>query len=295
MSDDRLVETVDPADAFGALADDTRVDVLRALWEADDQTAPFSDLREAVGMRDSGQFNYHLGKLTGQFVRKTDDGYELSHAGRHVVGSLLAGSYTMTGDIDPIPFDEPCRNCGQQRTFHYEDERVRVDCEGCDFYTLFEVPPGVFADHDPEEFIDVAERYLRQLIAQNRKHFCTYCEGHAPPKVLPAAETADDGADVPEELADHAMARNECQRCGMHMTMDLAAALFDRPEVVAFYHDHGIDVQEASFFQLHSGDTNEARIVAESPLRATVTYQVGGDSLTLTVDDDLDVRQVERA
>lgn len=68
-----------PADAFAALSDSNRVAILEALWEADGHEASFSDLRSAVGMRDSGQFNYHLGKLTDQFVRQTDDGtYALS-------------------------------------------------------------------------------------------------------------------------------------------------------------------------------------------------------------------------
>ncbi len=295
MSDERIVEVVDPADAFGALADDTRVDVLRALWETDDQSASFSELREAVGMRDSGQFNYHLDKLAGQFVRKTDGGYELTHAGRHVVGGLLAGAYTMTGDVDPIALDEPCQNCGGERTFRYENERVRVDCAGCDFYTLFEVPPGVFAGHDRDEFVGVAERYLRQLIAQNRKEFCTYCEGHAPPRVLPAAETVDDAAEEkPDGVRNYPMARNECERCGQHMTMDLGAALLTHPAVVTFYHDHGVDVRTSSLWRFPGADRDRSWIRQESPFRAGVRFDADDESLTLTVDEHLDVRNVDR-
>ncbi|MEF8884798.1 MAG: helix-turn-helix domain-containing protein, partial [Haloarculaceae archaeon] len=92
MDEPRPVETRDPDEAFAALADDTRVDILRALWSDEDQRATFSELREAVGMRDSGQFNYHLDKLVGRFVRKTDDGYELTLAGLYVNGAIEAGA-----------------------------------------------------------------------------------------------------------------------------------------------------------------------------------------------------------
>ncbi|WP_438267488.1 DUF7347 domain-containing protein [Haladaptatus halobius] len=53
----------------------------------------FSELRERVGIRDTGRFNYHLSKLRERFVRETDDGYDLGHAGERVI---LAAS-----DVDP--------------------------------------------------------------------------------------------------------------------------------------------------------------------------------------------------
>ena len=46
---------------------------LSAVAHPDDPRT-FSELREAVGMRDSGQFNYHLDKLLGTFVRVTEEG-----------------------------------------------------------------------------------------------------------------------------------------------------------------------------------------------------------------------------
>jgi hypothetical protein len=73
-------------EAFATLGNETRLSILLALWEAYEpfvatNAVAFSELRERVGMRDSGQFNYHLDKLRGHFVRKTDAGYELRRAG----------------------------------------------------------------------------------------------------------------------------------------------------------------------------------------------------------------------
>jgi DNA-binding transcriptional ArsR family regulator len=86
--------SVPSADAFALIGNETRLSILEALWEADEQPMRFSELNEAVGMRDSAQFNYHLSKLTDQYIRKTDDGYELRTAGAKVVRAILAGSFT---------------------------------------------------------------------------------------------------------------------------------------------------------------------------------------------------------
>ncbi len=42
-------------DAFQLLANETRLEILRALWAAPLWTATYSELKDAVGMRDSGR------------------------------------------------------------------------------------------------------------------------------------------------------------------------------------------------------------------------------------------------
>ncbi|PSQ23178.1 ArsR family transcriptional regulator, partial [Halobacteriales archaeon QS_8_65_32] len=71
MSNDN--RTMMAADALGVLASEHRIEILRVLAEADEPLA-FSDLRESVGMYDTGRFNYHLTELRGRFVRETGAG-----------------------------------------------------------------------------------------------------------------------------------------------------------------------------------------------------------------------------
>ncbi|ADJ16460.1 winged helix-turn-helix domain-containing protein [Halalkalicoccus jeotgali] len=78
---EQFVQQVEPEEAFAALADETRLGILQTLWKSDTQTMTFSELRRAVGIRDPGQFNYHLGKLVGQFVTKVDGKYRLTQGG----------------------------------------------------------------------------------------------------------------------------------------------------------------------------------------------------------------------
>jgi hypothetical protein len=84
----------DPDEVFSAVANETRFDILRAVWDltktdAGDASATFAAVRAEAGVQDSGQFNYHLQKLSPRFVRKTEEGYETTHAGSQLVGAVV--------------------------------------------------------------------------------------------------------------------------------------------------------------------------------------------------------------
>lgn len=293
-----MVEKADPETAFAALSDATRVDILRALWDADDDALTFSELRDAVGVRDSGQFNYHLDKLRGLFVAKTKEGYELTLAGKRVNGSIHGGVFDRNAGIEPIPLDRPCPACGGERTLRYEDETVRVECADCSLCADLDVPPGVFEGYDRSEIPALATRYFRTTIQQLRNGFCRYCEGRVEPTVVgidPGVAADDeraiaDPADAP--TGDFPLVRYECTRCGAGATVDLGIAVLDEPAVVAFYHDHGTDVQEA-WWELVAWGEERARISGRDPFRATVTYPAGDDRLTVVVDEACAVVSVE--
>ena len=293
MSETRPVETGEPEEAFAALSDETRVDILRALWNAEDREATFSELREAADVADSGQFNYHLDKLVGRFVQKTDDGYELTLAGLHVNGAIRAGAYTMEATIDPVEIDHPCPSCGGVRRFRYEDETARIDCADCAFTLSSPVPPGVFADYDRETAPTVASRYFRTIIGQVSDGFCWYC--HGPVELTIRSLAAASEVEIPEELADLPFAHFECERCAADITSDLGSALVDHPAVGGFYFDHDVDVRERPFHTFNALDPDRSEIRQRDPFRASVTFSVDSDSLTLVVDENGDVVDVERA
>lgn len=93
MSEDERV-----TDALEVLGNEIRMDIVRELAEADEPLS-FTELRERVGLRDSGQFNYHLTRLCSYFVRDTGDGYELGHAGTRLVATAgVAEASTGNGD-----------------------------------------------------------------------------------------------------------------------------------------------------------------------------------------------------
>lgn len=119
------------ADALDALANEHRIEILRVLADADEPLA-FSDLRESVGMYDTGRFNYHLTELCGQFVRETDGGYELGYRGERVVlaaagldsegATALAEQTNRDDDECPVCGEE---DCGRLIHIHLSGTEIR--------------------------------------------------------------------------------------------------------------------------------------------------------------------------
>lgn len=62
-----------PSEGFELLSHPTQMGIVRALFEAHresvtDRELGFSDLRERVAVEDSGNFSYHLDRITGMYV-----------------------------------------------------------------------------------------------------------------------------------------------------------------------------------------------------------------------------------
>lgn len=112
------MERLSPEEAFGLLGHEIRFGVLEALNDADG-TLQFSTLRDRVGVQDSGQFNHHLGDLTGRFVHETDDGYQLAPAGKQVVGAVLSGAFTKEMETGSVDTEAPCLVCDEGMEAHF--------------------------------------------------------------------------------------------------------------------------------------------------------------------------------
>lgn len=189
MANSHQVESLDPDEVFALLADQTRIAILQALWETDDREARFSTLRNSVRMRDAGQFNYHLSKLVGHFVEKRDDGYCLLPAGEYVIGAILSGGVTMTGDVDPMSLRDRCWSCDKPLWFEVIQNRVIVGCRECALESTFQAPPSVFGGHPVEEFPFIAQQYMNTLLDHLKREFCPRCLG----AVQATFETLGDG------------------------------------------------------------------------------------------------------
>ncbi|WP_256299112.1 ArsR/SmtB family transcription factor [Haloarchaeobius salinus] len=115
------------ADALDVLGHEHRIAILRALAEADGPLS-FSALHARVGMRDSGKFNYHLSRLCEYYVRETDEGYELGHAGERIISAADpgaagadGGTATTDGGMPGSAGVERCPVCGDcdcEKLFH---------------------------------------------------------------------------------------------------------------------------------------------------------------------------------
>lgn len=279
-------------DVFGRVADETRLDILRALWEARreaDRTErhglPFSTLRERVGVGDSGRFNYHLDQLVPEFVRSDDDGYTLTDAGARIIGAAVSGVYaTPETELDSFPVGA-CSNADCDGTIEaqYEDHRIRVQCDRCDRETVVIAPPIIAGAHDPEANPGVFADYALTVIQKTVRGFCHLCSG-------PIEATVP--REQIEEADDHVSVIHECQACGSVSYTSAASMLVDDPEVVSVFHEADIDFRDAFLWQATRGfDWEET--VRTDPFRIEVRFELDGDALVVTMDDDLEVLEYE--
>ena len=275
--DGAIVEQISADAAFELLGNETRLSILRALFDAEGALA-FSALNDAVGTTDSGRFNYHLDKLRQVFVRKTDDGYELTAEGRDVVGSILAGPYTKTVDADPVAVGADCSTCGGALAGYFDDGLVRVACEDCERRVIsLPVPPGAFEAYPREEWPVVAERWTRREVETMQRGFCPVCHGPSTTRVVTEPERLHDAFDVG--------VRYGCERCGEELASNVEASVVPHPSVVAFYHERGVDVTTTPVWELDWAVRPVAEVAATDPLRVTVPVECDGDRLVLTLDE----------
>lgn len=281
MSTQRL----SPAEAFEILGDDVRLDVLRALGDADGPLS-FSELRDRTGVRDSGRFNYHLDRLRDHFVREGDGGYELRYHGRRVVEAVLAGTFTDTAEIGPFQVDGSCYECDGALEGVYEDERVVITCSACDERIIsVSFPPSALHGRDPGELMAAYERWSRSEVALAVEGICPVCAGR----------TERAFVDAGDHLPFDRLPNFPCTACSHQAITSFAAIALRSTAVETFYADNGVDVDDRPYWDVEPVVTGEYTTVESwEPLRVEVEFPAGDERLRVTLDDDLDIVETWR-
>lgn len=297
-----------PDDAFAILGNEMRIQVLQALGETDDPLS-FTKLRNRIGVRQGGQFNYHLDKLVGHFVVKLDEGYALSHSGRRVVEAVLSGMVTESPRMDRTEIDWPCERCGGSVEVTYEQERVERYCTECagtyghstrpdqtaeyGYLGAFSLPPAGVQGRSPLEIQQAAAiwGYLEVLTAVSG--VCPNCSA----RVEYSLDVCTDH-DATDDLCTRCENRYavwldlHCTNCIYTLRSSVGALLVVTPELLEFLAGHGL----TPFAPLHRypevvwAPTEE--VLSHEPFGARFTFDVDGASCLITVDDTLSVIDV---
>jgi hypothetical protein len=271
-------DLTDSAEAFEILAEPVRVRLLRALWlEGRQGTVSFSRLRDAADIGDSGRFNYHLQRLTGTFIEKTDDGYQLTPAGVAVVDAVFAGMFAPPEGVEETPISSRCPTCETRLSFAYEGGYATIRCVDCEMdLTTFLFPPrGVASRESVEDVAEAFGAHSRSILDRTISGVCPYCTGRI------AADSLADRDRVPEGKVSFSFT---CSDCRGRVTVSAAALASFHPAVISFLHERGVDTRSPLWNQAWYHEARAA-VVGEDPPSVTVTIPAEGDELELTIDE----------
>ncbi|WP_415378791.1 hypothetical protein [Halosimplex sp. TS25] len=285
------------AEAFGALADPTRVTILRefaaAMRERDHDSPgivpelPFSEIYERVDVDSTSQLSYHLERLDGTYLRSTDDGWQFTTAGDAVVRLYLSDAYADDAAFDPVPVDEPCPYCGA------ESLRVAVEglvlyreCDDCGERTgTMPVTPAQVHGRDAQSLLASAEARMVTYFWRFREGVCPECGSAADCWVRDVSA---------EPIPGESIGVAECEQCWRGLNGPLPIWLATHPATVAFHWDHGVDALSLSVGDLldrrERGDWQTDRVGDEY----AVTYRLDDERLRLRADEELSVLRTER-
>lgn len=284
----------DIEEVFELVANETRIDILRTLWNAQtagDEHVSFSDLRERTGVRDGGRFNYHLGKLVPEFVRKRDEEYALTHAGEQLIGDAVSGTYTAADEttLSPTVVDdcfEP--GCDGNTRVRYRGGKAVFDCDSCDRTADTVAAPPVLLDPErPQSPPEAASQFSLLTAERINRGFCHLCSGPVEAsiaRVHPEYEPVLDG--VVDVI-------HECRTCGGERRSGARTTLIGHPAVVSLLHDAGIDYRSTPVWEQTWLTEATERVVSEDPIRVRVATTIDGDDYTFRLDGSLDVLEWE--
>lgn len=244
ISTDSVTATEPAADAFAALSDPLRVDIIQALAShhranSETPTAQFSTLRKAVGDIDSGRFRYHLNQLRDVFVEKEDNGYRLTYAGQQIVTALIAGTYTDRTALSTVELDSQCGVCGSTACAHYEDGILSVSCKNDHPLFVWSLPPNTASNSDLKSLVSLATTLAYHSYELVTEGTCSECYS----SVERSIRSVDEAAGQQYRFTA------TCGSCGAHWDVPVGFALLGQPQIEALYHRLGRPIRDGYWWE----------------------------------------------
>jgi DNA-binding transcriptional ArsR family regulator len=297
--------TLSPDDAFEVLGNETRMEILRALGDADGPLS-FSELHDRVGTRDSGGFNYHLERLTGHFVRKTEEGYVFRRAGRRVIEAVLSGALTDDPTLERTHPEESCWRCGAPIEINWYAGSVEMYCTECagryerryddgghgetageGYLGRLPLPPAGLKNRTPPEILRAAWTWGNLEILSMSRGVCPRCSATVE-ETIHVCETHDAGDGLCDSCGGRYAAGISfaCTNCIFEAGAGFVIALVSDTALLSFLTAHGLNpVSPGSIRRINEVHANyDEEILSTDPLEARFTFHIDEDSLTLTVE-----------
>lgn len=311
--DTRSDGVMSPDDTFAVLGNETRMGILQELGDTDGPLS-FSDLRSRVGVDDPGRFNYHLNRLTGHFIRQTDEGYLLREPGSIIVQAVLSGVVTRYPIIEPTAVDIPCPYCGSDvelsrrgwvivhctecmGTYSGSDSDVlALDRHPYGTIATYPLPPAGLDERTTEGILRASMHRMHHELLAMAEGICPLCSGVVE-RELRVCEDHGDGEDVCSRCKRrHALhVDHYCTSCiRVDENIPLGLHLIRDPQIMAFIGAHDINPVFPDWEDLSVHYDYGEEVRTYEPFEGILTYHAEDDALVVTVDGDLDVVDVER-
>lgn len=289
------------ADIFRLLSDETRVDILRAvavaqaeLEEAGSGPAElaFSDIYDHIDVENTSKLSYHLGELTGTYLRKSEAGYSLSHAGERIVRFILSGNYEEPDSFGPEPVSGVCVFCGEEALeASLSQQFFRIDCTACEQQVAGQpITPAQARTRETAALIRSVKLQSAEDYRQVRRGLCPECGARVTAEVMELPES-------PLPDADPFLVTSQCEACLRTYNSPLTYSVAYHPASVAFHWDHGIDVTTNGIWEFHEYVYEgrwTSQQVASDPDAYEVVLRCGDDALRLRLDSTATITATER-
>lgn len=283
-------------DAIGALGNRHRLQILVALAMGAEELQhreaelPFTELHDAVDVKSSSQFAYHLDQLTGRFVSETPNGYRLTYSGHKIVRTILSGSYESSSAFEERPIEGVCVFCEASSLLAtLEDERFVVRCDGCESVLLTnDLPRSQARGRSPEQIVASFGYRIWGEYVHLRGSVCPECFGPVNTRI----ESHERGD---KTLYTHASTCREC-RFMLHMPVEVATAF--HPVVIHDLWTHGIsllDVPLWQFFEFITSGDITTKQVSDDPIELSCTISFGDEPLSFAIDNTVAVAPADRS
>ncbi|MFB6197529.1 MAG: ArsR family transcriptional regulator [Halobacteriaceae archaeon] len=277
-------------DPFAIVGNEIRAEIIRIFGDRrfEQRSRPemsFSEIQSAISVDiHSSQFNYHLQRLVGNFLEGTDDGYQLRPEGHALYKTLIAGTFDRRSSATSRDAGFECHFCPGEVKAIFEAGLVRIVCPDCaHMYDVATIPPGA-VEEEGTSLAQVA-RYNHHKHLAFARGTCPTCGNRPRVEMLQPQATPFEGDDR-GKVAVHAL----CEYCSDERYLSVGEALLADSILIAFCHDHGLDVLATPLWELEFAATDRfVTVHSTDPWRVGLDISLDSDTLELIVDESLTI------
>lgn len=242
---------------FSVLDSEIRLAILDALYDRTVEPGPFSgeasysSIKESVGIDDSGRFNYHLDRLTDEFVLKFGNAYRLTERGREIVRLRRTGTLTEDPQVAPKRIDSSCYLCGEQIEVFYANGFIITQCPSCSGTVDTEIfptgtlsalphPPSGVDGIDIETAFERAHQRFMCVYRSMARGFCPTCGSDVDVTVSHTDDGSTDEEDLLRHVTHDGLVMLSCTHCGQHRVTHPLSATDDRDPMADYFITRGV-------------------------------------------------------